>query len=55
MIHNQDPNRDIEKFVKPDLETVIPVWEHMKKSLIQNGIHSKMTQGVAIWKKVAGK
>ena len=24
------PNQDLEKFVKPDLETVIPVWEHMK-------------------------
>ena len=44
------PNRDLEKYVKPDRETVIPVWEHMKKSLIQNGIHLKRTQGVAIWK-----
>ena len=25
------PNQDLEKVVKPDRETVIPVWEHMKK------------------------
>ena len=45
------PNRDLEKVVKLARETVIPVWEHMEKSLIQNGIHWKRTQRVAIWKK----
>ena len=28
------PNREFEKVAKPDRKTVIPVWEHMKKSLI---------------------
>ena len=35
--------------MKPNRETVVPVWEYMKKSLIQNEIHLKGTQRVAIW------
>ena len=28
------PNRELEKVVKPERDTVIPVWEHRKKCLI---------------------
>ena len=49
------PNLDLKKVVRPDQETVIPFYEHMKKSLIQNGIHSKRTKRVAIWKKSGRK
>ena len=35
-----DPVREQENVVMPNRDTVAPVWEHMQKSLIQNGIHA---------------